>query len=88
MAPVRGTASRVRGAGLLGRVPATPWAAVAGRSIIYWLRSDHGEPTRSVQQEAVGHVGGDRPQCSPGGPRHPRGDPLEVEPATCQQTGC
>ncbi|MBN6752188.1 hypothetical protein JRG18_01385 [Kocuria palustris] len=38
MAPVRGTASRVRGAGLLGRVPATPWAAVAGRSIIYWLK--------------------------------------------------
>ena len=35
---MRGTASRVRGAGLLGRVPATPWAAVAARSIIYWLK--------------------------------------------------
>lgn len=37
-ASVRGTGSRVRGAGLLGRVPAAPWAAVAARSIIYWLK--------------------------------------------------
>lgn len=37
-APARSSGSRVRGAGLLGRVPATPWAAVAARSIIYWLK--------------------------------------------------
>ncbi|WP_144791990.1 hypothetical protein [Kocuria palustris] len=37
-ASVRGSGSRVRGAGLLGRVPATPWVAVAARSIIYWLK--------------------------------------------------
>lgn len=37
-APARGSGARVRGAGLLDRVPAAPWAAVAARSIIYWLK--------------------------------------------------
>lgn len=36
-APSRG-GHQVRGAGVFGRLPARPWAAVAGRSVIYWLR--------------------------------------------------